>query len=253
MADDGDKDDDKGDGGKGKGRRSTGSRTLARGLALLTALGEHQDGATVSGLAEATGLDRAVLYRLLDTLTGEGFVTRDSESRRYRLGLSMLELGVRAAQGLEVRRLAGPPLRALSDETNETACLAVRDRDDLVVVEVIEPGDRFVQVNYRIGFRHPLGTSAHGKALLAFLPEGQKDASLQGVRQRGVAYTRDELEQGASGVAAPVFDHTGKAVAAVGIVAPTARLPEPEAIALRVLRSAREISERLGWRPRRAG
>ena len=65
-----------------------------------------------------------------------------------------------------------------------------------------------------------------------------------------MAYTRDELEPGASGVAAPVFDHTGKAVAAVGIVAPTARLPEPETIALRVLRSAREISERLGWRPR---
>ncbi|MBS3939734.1 MAG: IclR family transcriptional regulator, partial [Actinobacteria bacterium] len=66
------------------------------------------------------------------------------------------------------------------------------------------------------------------------------------------AYTRDELEPGASGVAAPVFDHTGRAVAAVGIVAPTSRLPEPESIALRVLRSAREISERLGWRPRRA-
>ncbi len=236
-----------------KSRRSTGSRTLARGLTLLTALGEHQEGATVSGLAEATGLDRAVLYRLLDTLAAEGFVTRDPDTRRYRLGLSMLELGVRAAQGLEVRRLAGPPLRALSEETNETACLAVRDRDDLVVVEVIEPGDRFVSVNYRIGFRHPLGVSAHGKALMAFLPEGAREPALQQVRQRGVAYTRDELEPGASGVAAPVFDHTGRAVAAVGIVAPTARLPEPEAVALRVLRSAREISERLGWRPRRSG
>lgn len=235
-----------------RNRRSTGSRTLARGLALLNALGAHQEGSTVSGLAETTGLDRAVLYRLLDTLTAEGFVTRDAESRRYRLGLSMLELGVRAAQGLEVRRLAGPPLRSLSEDVNETACLAVRDREDLVVVEVVEPGDRFVSVNYRVGFRHPLGVSAHGRALLAFLPEGSRDAALQPVRQRGVAYTRDELEAGASGVAAPVFDHTGKAVAAVGVVAPTARLPEPESIALRVLRSAREISERLGWRPRRA-
>ncbi len=234
-----------------KSRRSTGSRTLSRGLALLTALGENNDGATVSGLAEATGLDRAVLYRLLDTLTAEGFVTRDNETRKYRLGLAMLELGVRAAAGLEVRRLAGPPLRALMEEVGETACLAVRDRDDLVVVEVIEPPDRFVQVNYRIGFRHPLGTSAHGKALLAFLPDGARDPELQPVRQRGVAYTRDELEAGASGVAAPVFDHTGKAVAAVGIVAPSARLPEPEQVALRVLRAAREISERLGWRPRR--
>lgn len=237
---------------KKSSKRSSGSRTLARGLALLTALGEEQDGATVSGLAEATGLDRAVLYRLLDTLTSEGFVTRDPETRRYRLGLAMLELGVQAASGLEVRRLAGPGLRALMEDTEETACLAVRDREDLVVVEVLEPGDRFVTINYRIGFRHPLGTSAHGKALLAFLPEGARDPSLQSVRQRGVAYTRDELETGASGVAAPVFDHTGRAVAAVGIVAPSARLPEPESIALRVLRSAREISERLGWRPRRS-
>lgn len=234
-----------------RGSRASGSRTLARGLILLRALGRRTDGETVSGLADITGLDRAVLYRLLDTLTQEGFVTRDPDTRRYRLGLSVLELGVRAAQGLEVRRLAGPPLRALADDTSETACLAVRDRDDMVVVEVIEPDERFVQVNYRVGFRHPLGVAAHGKALLAFLPEGARIAELQPVRQRGVAYTRDELEPGASGVAAPVFDHTGRAVAAVGVVAPTARLPEPDAVALRVLRSAREISERLGWRPRR--
>lgn len=237
---------------KDRSRRSTGSRTLARGLSLLQALGEHSDGATVSTLADATDLDRAVLYRLLETLTDEGFVTRDPDTRRYRLGLAMLELGVRAAQGLEVRRLAGPPLRSLMEDTGETACLAVRDRGDLVVVEVVEPPERFVQVNYRVGFRHGLGIAAHGRALLAFLPEGARDPGLAPVRQRGVAFTRDELEQGASGVAAPVFDHTGRAVAAVGIVAPSSRLPEPESVALRVLRTAREISERLGWRPRRA-
>jgi len=231
--------------------RTGGSRTLSRGLGVLKALGEDASGATVSGLADVTGLDRAVLYRLLDTLSEEGFVTRDLETRRYRLGLSMLELGVRAGQGLEVRKLAGPALKSLSDDTNETACLVVRDRDDVVVVEVIEPDGRFVQVNYRVGFRHPLGMAAHGKALLAFLPDGERLNELRPVRQRGVAYTRDEIEPGASGVAAPVFDHTGRAVAAVGIVAPTARLPEPENVALRVLRSAREISERLGWRPRR--
>lgn len=233
--------------------RASGSRTLSRGLVVLRALGGDADGATVSSLSEATGLDRAVLYRLLETLAEEGFVTRDPESRRYRLGLAMLELGVRAAQGLEVRRLAGPALRALSDDTNETACLAVRDRDDVVVVEVIEPDGRFVQVNYRVGFRHPLGMAAHGKALLAFLPDGERLNELRPVRQRGVAYTRDEIEPGAAAVAAPVFDHSGRAVAAVGIVAPTSRLPEPEHVALRVLRSAREISERLGWRPRRPG
>ena len=240
------------DGRRGRGRRSTGSRTLARGLSLIQALGEETEGATVSALSEATDLDRAVLYRLLETLTDEGFVTRDPETRKYRLGLAMLELGVRAAQGLEVRRLAGPALHSLMEDSGETACLAVRDRDDLVVVDVVEPPDRFVQVNYRVGFRHELGVAAHGRALLAFLPEGADDPSLQPVRQRGIAFTRDELEQGASGVAAPVFDHSGKAVAAVGIVAPSSRLPEPDPVALRVLRTARDVSERLGWRPRRS-
>ena len=231
--------------------RTGGSRTLARGLFVLRALAAKHEGATVSELAEVTELDRAVLYRLLDTLYEEGFVSRDRDTRRYRLGISMLELGVKAGQGLEVRRLAWPALQALSEGTNETACLVVRDRDDVVVVEVIEPDGRFVQVNYRVGFRHPLGMAAHGKALLAFLPDGETLNELRPVRQRGVAYTRDEIEPGASGVAAPVFDHNGRAVAAVGIVAPTARLPEPENVALRVLRSAREISEQLGWRPRR--
>ncbi len=231
--------------------RTGGSRTLSRGLFVLRALAARHDGATVSELAEVTELDRAVLYRLLDTLYEEGFVSRDRDTRRYRLGISMLELGVKAGQGLEVRRLAGTALRTLSEDTNEAACLVVRDRDDVVVVEVIEPDNRFVQVNYRVGFRHPLGMAAHGKALLAFLPDGETLNELRPVRQRGVAYTRDEIEPGASGVAAPVFDHSGRAVAAVGIVAPTARLPEPENVALRVLRSAREISEHLGWRPRR--
>lgn len=250
MADD---KDEKARAESGRRKRSTGSRTLGRGLAVLRALGGAEDGATVSALATATDLDRAVLYRLLDTLTEQGFATRDEETRKYHLGLSMLELGVAAADELEVRRLAAGALRDLMEDTRETACLAVRDRDDLVVVDIVEPRDRFVQVNYRVGFRHSLGTAAHGKALLAFLPAGSDDASLASIRQRGVAYTRDELEEGAAGVAAPVFDHTGLAVAAVGVVAPSSRLPEPENVALRVLRCARDISERLGWRPDRGG
>lgn len=232
--------------------RSTGSRTLARGLSVLDVLSRNTTGLTVSGLAEHTGLDRAVLYRLLDTLLAGGYVRKDASTRRYLLGVAVLELGIKAGQSLEVRRLAEEPLHTLSVDTGEVACLVVQDRTDVVVVAVNEPNDRFIQVNYRVGYRHPLGVAAHGKALLAFLPEGAKRAELNGVRQRGVAFTRDEIESGAGGVAAPVFGHHGGAVAAVGIVAPSSRLGDPDVLAIRVLRTAREISERLGWRPRRS-
>lgn len=231
--------------------KAQGSRTLARGLHVIEVLAQHTSGLTVSGLAEHTGLDRAVLYRLLQTLIEQGFVRKDTTNRRYLLGVAMLELGVKAGQSLEVRRLAEEPLATLSSDTGEVACLVVQDRDDVVVVAVTEPADKFIQVNYRVGFRHPLGVAAHGKALLAFLPHGANRAELNTVRQRGVAFTRDEIESGAGGVAAPVFGHHGGAVAAVGIVAPSARLGDPDVLAIRVLRTAREISERLGWRPRR--
>jgi hypothetical protein len=148
-----------------------------------------------------------------------------------------------------VRRLAGPPLRALSEDTNETACLAVRDRDDLVVVEVIEPGDRFVQVNYRIGFRHPLGVAAHGKALLAFLPEGARDPSLQPSASAGwpTPATSSSRARPASRRRSSTTP-ARRSRRSASSRRPRA-CPSPRRSRLRVLRSAREISERLGWRP----
>jgi DNA-binding IclR family transcriptional regulator len=98
---------------------SNGSRTLARGLSVLSALGSASDGATVAELSEATSLDRAVLYRLLETLGDTGFVVRDPETRKYHLGVALVELGSRASRGLEVRRLALPGMRLLMEQTRE--------------------------------------------------------------------------------------------------------------------------------------
>nr|MDQ3343062.1 helix-turn-helix domain-containing protein [Actinomycetota bacterium] len=83
---------------------SSGSRTLSRGLAVLQCLGSSGDGATVAQLSASTGLDRAVLYRLLETLGQQGFAVRDPETRRYALGVALVELGARASRNLEVRR-----------------------------------------------------------------------------------------------------------------------------------------------------
>lgn len=234
----------------------TGSRTLSRGLAVLQALGEVSDGATIAELATSTDLDRAVLYRLLDTLTAAGFVVRDVETRRFHLGVALVELGARASRGLEVRRLALPGMRALMEQCREAVCLAVRDRADVVVVDRLEPPGLFVRVGYHVGFRHPLHVGAHGRALLAFLDPGERGAliarqprlagELDACRARGFALSTDELERGASGVAAPVLNRAGRAIASVGVVAPSPRLPEPVTLGPRMRALAAEISARLG-------
>jgi IclR family acetate operon transcriptional repressor len=233
-----------------------GSRTLARGLAVLASLGSAADGCTVAELASATGLDRAVLYRLLETLTDRGFVVRDGDTRRYHLGVALVELGARASRGLEVRRLALPGMRALMEHVREAVCLAVRDRQDVVVVDRVEPPGLFVRVGYHVGFRHPLPVGAHGRALLAFMEveegtgaerQAALAAELEASRMRGFAISADELERGASGVASPILDRGGRPIASLGIVAPSPRMPDPAALGPSVRAVALEVSRRLGY------
>ena len=234
-----------------------GSRTLARGLTVLRALGEAGDGATVAELSSTTSLDRAVLYRLLETLCQEGFTRKDVVTKRYHLGVALVDLGTRAAASLEVRKLAGPRMRELMRQCGEAVCLAVPEGADLVVVERIEPAGRFVKVAYDIGLRHSLLVGAHGRALAAFLPEeelravtnGQvvDEAVLEQIRTVGYAVSSDELETGTSGIAAAIFDRHGRAVASLGVVAPTPRLPDPSTLGEALLAVAGGISQRLGW------
>ena len=235
---------------------SSGSRTLSRGLAVLQCLGGSGDGATVAELSASTGLDRAVLYRLLETLGQQGFAVRDPETRRYALGVALVELGARASRNLEVRRLALPAMRSLMEQVREAVCLAVRDRSDVVVVDRVEPAGLLVRVGYHVGFRHPLAVGAHGRALLAYLEPGDRGplvarhpplaAELAASKARGYAVSSDELERGAAGVAAPIMDRTGRPIASLGIVAPSPRLPDPAALGPKVRLLSSEVSRRLG-------
>jgi DNA-binding IclR family transcriptional regulator len=231
-----------------------GSRTLGRGLEVLKALSQAPDGATVAALSTRTGLDRAVLYRLLDTLTAEGFAVRDSDTRRFHLGVSVIELGIRATRQLDVRRYALPGMRSLMEQAHEAVCLAVRDRRDVVVVDRVEPRGLSARVNYPVGTRHALVAGAHGRALLfQFEPELRRDlgaspelsADLETSRTRGYALSLDEIDRGVVGVAAPIVGRRGRPVASVGVVAPSARLRDPATLGPRVRALARDVSRRL--------
>jgi len=231
---------------------ASGSRTLSRGLKVLQSLGTKSAGATVAELAAATDLDRAVLYRLLQTLESEGFVVRDPQTRRFHLGMSVVELGIRASRSLQVRRLALPGMRALMEQSREAVCLSVRDRSETVVVDRVEPRGLSVRVGYHVGLRHSLRMGAHGRAVLAFLDPDERasiasgqEAELEAARSRGFATCCDEIERGSTAVAAPVIGAAGQPVASVGIVAPTLRLRDASALGPRVRALTLEVSRRL--------
>lgn len=166
------------------------AQTLERGLRLLRLLADGKGGRTPTELSVELALSRPVVYRLITTLLGEGFVRRDTEGRVH-LGFGVLVLA-QAVQPL-LRAAALPALRRLAEQVGATAHLTVAEGDDGLAVAVVEPSWTHLHVAYREGSRHPLARGAAGQAILA-AREGRSDYLL----------TEGQLQEGARGIAAPV-------------------------------------------------
>ncbi|MFE9253106.1 IclR family transcriptional regulator [Streptomyces sp. NPDC007088] len=208
------------------------SQTLDRGLRVLKLLAETDHGLTVTELSARLGVNRTVVYRLLATLEQHMLIRRDLGGRA-RVGLGVLGLG-RQVHPL-VREAALPALRSLAEDIGATAHLTLVDGSDALAVAVVEPTWTDFHVAYRTGFRHALDQGAAGRAILAArTPSGRTLPTC--------TLTRDELDAGACGAAAPLLGVPGLE-GSVGVV----MLPDsvPERVGERVVDAAREVADAL--------
>jgi len=197
-------------------------------------------------IATATGWHKSTVQKLLVTLNHHGVVERDERTKRYSLGLALAELGRAALNKFDIRRTAKPVLQALVDLGGETATLAVLQGNRVVMIDKREPLIQ-IRVSPFIGTRYPATETSLGKALLAWLPEQQREAlcrsaglaartpksitdpalfreDLAATRERGYAEDIEEFQEGVSGVAAPIFSPSGQVVASLSVVGPTFRM-----------------------------
>lgn len=232
-------------------------QSVERAVALLEAVAAAPaEGAGVAQLAEACGLNRATAWRLLATLEDQGLVDRDPAANRYSMGFGVARLAASAGVGGFVRR-AHPVLVRLSERTGETVDLAVVRRLGLTYVDEVSPPS-VLGANW-LGRHVPLHATSSGKALLAWLPEEEADALLEGplprytettvtgrralraeleeTRRRGYGVCVGELEGRLYGVSAPVLDVAHRPVAVVSVWGASdrvtrARFPELGALAV---------------------
>lgn len=205
------------------------SQTLARGLRVLRLLADEPRGVTMTELARRVDVNRTVAYRLVATLVEFGLARRDIEGRVY-VGVGVIELA-RAIEPL-LRDQARPVLRKLAEDVGATAHLTVAEGDEALAIAVIEPSWTDYHVAYRVGTRHPLDRGAAGRAIVL----GREDAAAP------YSLTRDELQPGARGLAAPVRGIPGLECS-VGVVA-LGEL-DVDAVGVRVVRAASELAKRL--------
>ena len=237
-----------------KKRNSEGGRyhvpALARGLSILELLASRPDGGTISDVVSSLKLPKPSAFRMMVTLAERGYLQKDADGSTYRLSRKMLSLGYAAVDSQGLVEKSMDLLRGLRDATNETALIAVLSGNEGIVLEQA-PSTHAVKVLVQIGHRFPLHTAAPGKAILAFLPDKERDAALgaltykkytsktiisqqamlkelESVREAGVAYDRGEELEDLRCAGAPVLDVHGYPMAAIWVSGPSSRICENE-------------------------
>jgi DNA-binding IclR family transcriptional regulator len=246
------------------------TRTLARGLDVLEALASADEaGFGPSAIAELVCLDKATVTRLLRTLVENGYVAQDDESRRYRLTGKILRLahGVRAQ--VDLQRISQPYLRRLREDVGETVHLGVMEGLAVYYVDKLASANS-IQLVSAVGQTMPLHTTSLGKAILAALPELEREAiysqmdfaprtartirSLAEFREeitrtqaRGYAVDDRENEDFGACVAVAILGADGRPVGAISVSGPDFRVRDHfDRFGRRAREAAQGIARELG-------
>lgn len=247
------------------------SNSVERAMRILVELADGPT--TISELGRRLEVHRTTSLRLLRTLEEQRFVRRTDDGS-YQLGPRMATLAAAALKGLDIRGLAARHLRDLGGSCGQTIHLGALEGNRVVYLDKVE-SRHAVRMYSHIGALAPLHATGIGKAILAHLPEPERDTllgdppfarltsnthtdraaldvDLARVERQGWALDDFEHEEFIQCVAAPVFDASGRVAAAISISAPSMVLDRAALLDLTgdLTATARDISEELGWSPR---
>jgi DNA-binding IclR family transcriptional regulator len=245
-------------------------QSLERGLHILEAIAAIGGSAPLSEIARKTALPRSTAHHLLRALVSFGYLVQDDGARTYTLAPRLFQLTRRSLTKEQLAEIATPFLGKLSRLTGEGTSLAMM-RDGVVTVVAKCDAEGPVRVVQEIGAGRPVYCTAVGKALAAWLPEGELEgiirrtafekktartlstaaalrAELGRIRAAGFAVDNEEHIEGIRCIATPVRDHSGEVCASLCIVGPKGRLPQRRLAELRkpLAAAAADLSGRLG-------
>ena len=219
---------------------------------------------TLSEISQRVGLNKSRTFRLLVTMAERGYVERNEDGTRYRLGMKLFERASNVRR--DVKEIARNTMLELNQKFNESVNLGVLEEGHIVYMDIIESSRPF-RTSATVGARMPTHLTSLGKAILAFTPPDDPDSSLarilsnmapqqaqalqrelDQVRRRGYAVDDEENEPGVGCIGAPIFDSTGHPIAAMSVSGSAHRiLTHSKLIADAVLSACEGVSKGLGY------
>jgi IclR family transcriptional regulator, pca regulon regulatory protein len=221
--------------------------SLARGMKILQSFSAERPYLTLQNLSDLTGFNKTATQRLTDTLLTLGFLGRNQD-KKFFLEPRVLTLGFAYLHGSELRQLVRPHIESFGRRVGRTTNLAILDGNEVVLLYRYEI-QTFYKFNLHEGSRLPTNGTSLGKVLLASFDPDELNKRLDGIileqltnytitdpklfrkeialtRARGYGINDREGSLALFSVAAPLINHEGKAVAAVGISLPAEEAEE---------------------------
>ena len=210
------------------------NRSLERALSILSLFDRENPSMTFTQIWNETGLSKATALRLLSTLTAEGFLAYDAQSRLYTLGEELITLGFVALRTQDLTRTSYPIMEQLQQLTNQTITLYVRRGMNKTCILKIDSNDE-LRLTPNVGRLLPGWLGASGLVLLSdFTPEElrrilagatgseQPNAEqiikdIQLVKRDGYICTKNQRQPGAGGMGTPIFANDGRIIASLNI------------------------------------
>jgi IclR family KDG regulon transcriptional repressor len=256
-------------------RPKTRLSSVTNAIRLVKVFSDDEYEIGISDLGKRLQLPKSTVHRLASTLIDAGMLEQNTENGKYRLGLSLFELGSLVRRKMDFSSEAKPTLMALREKTGETVHLAILGHTSIVYINSLE-SKQAIRMTMDVGVRKPAYCTAAGKILLAFeapevtesilsagLPERTPNTitdaaalykEFAAIRSLGYALDDEECELGLRCIAAPVRNYSGNVIAATSVAGPAQRLTKRilASYVPDVVSAADAISLRLGYQPLRA-
>ncbi|QQE77726.1 IclR family transcriptional regulator [Alicyclobacillus sp. SO9] len=228
----------------------------------------------VTEMARSLQISKSTVHRVFTTLEKAGFVRKDEDTHRYRLGLSVLSLAGVLMSNMEIYREGQHLLEDFVNRFDESVHLAVLEGYSTVYVSKLE-SQHPVKILTHLGRKNPLHCTSSGKVILAYQSQEMIEEVIQmglhkftkttitkpnvfrrhldEIREAGYAISHSELRDGVASIAVPVRDYTRNVIGAVTVVGPEQRFTprKMDELSKQLIRVGKEISTRLGYYERR--
>lgn len=215
---------------------------MDRTLELLDLLSEKEEGYMITEIAEILDIPISSVHRLLTSLRKNGYILQDHQTKKYKLGLKILQLAINLLNHTDIRRVARPYMEKLSQKYDEVVFLTVIDEDTrrAICIDTVIPSTTY-KFYVKLGSEMPVNAAVAAQAILAYMDEKLVDEiiqqkehkqytphslidpkeikeKIQKIGKTGYGICDEELEIGVKAIAAPVMNQYGQVVASIATV-----------------------------------